>query len=144
METEYDAEILDYITGLPYKINFSYSLDSDAVQQMETIYPMGFNGIAWENVKERKYLDLKNINEETKRKKIQDFFNELKESKENLENSNVIAFGDGLTNLYYRFSFKDFQLIKHAFFCLPQSTYVFFPDIKKCINMTFEDDMFFG
>lgn len=69
--------------------------------------------------------------------KISTFFDGLLHEK-------IIIIGDGLTNLGYGMRFEDFIRLNKHFLSIPQHIFIWFNNQKKCINITFENDLFFG
>lgn len=56
----------------------------------------------------------------------------------------VVVIGDDLIDNAYRLKSSIFFENALEFFSIPQHTYVLFPSSKKCLNLTFEGDLYFG
>jgi hypothetical protein len=142
MGTNYDKELLielkseinDNITVHPNIDNF--------LKDIKINYPMGFSGIDWNKKKPLFFVDFDS--EELLLEKIDDEFSNILNTFPELLNEKLIFIGDNLTELGYEVSFKDFIRLKKIFLSIPQHIYLWFPKIKKCINITFENELIYG
>lgn len=143
MKTEYDIELLkdlkDYISNGLIKI---HDYTAQFVDDMEKNFRMGFNRIEWSDDNYLYYENL--IENKDKNKVISNFLRKIAQNHPEILNETVVVIGDGVTNLGYEMKYSDFMKTNHYFFDLPQHTYVFFIASKRCINLTFEDELFFG
>lgn len=143
MKTKYDNEILVEFENeiLEDVIKVHENID-DFINQLEQNYPMGFNGIDWDK---RKPLFLINFRSEAiLLEKIDDEFLKISQAFPEMLNEKIVVIGDNLTELGYEINFKDFIRLKKIFLSIPQHLYLWFPKIKKCINITFENELIFG
>ena len=143
METDYDKELLMKLKTeiAENKINIHNNID-DFINEIEINYPMGFSGIDWTEKKPVFFVNFYDQNELLE--KITYQFSKILNIFPELLNEKIIIFGDGLTNLGYEMIFDDFIKLNRNFLTIPQHTYIWFTDSKKCMNITFEDELFFG
>lgn len=142
METNFDKELLKQLKNeLDKSITIHININ-DFLKDIKINYPMGFSGIDWDTKKPLFYVDfnsedrlLKEIDENLR--KILNIFPELLDEK-------LIMIGDNLTELGYEITFRNFIRLKNIFLSVPQHIYLWFPKIKKCINITFENELIFG
>lgn len=145
MKTIYDTELL---ANLCNEINEGiikiHENTSNFFEEIENYFPTGFSGIDWATKKCIFYYHIKNNEEEIRRSIFESFFEKISYNYPELLKENIVLLGDGLTNLGYEMKFYSFIMIYYHFFDLPQHSYVWFQNNKKCINFTFEGDLYFG
>lgn len=143
MRTRYDNELL---VKLEPEINENKIRIHENINifmnDIEANYPMGFSGIDWDKRKPLFYVDFNS--EDVLLKKIDDEFVKILNSFPELSNEKLVIIGDNLTELGYEVSFKDFIRLKSLFLSIPQHVYLWFLNSKKCINITFENELIFG
>ncbi len=142
METNYDKELL---IELKSEINKNITIHKDIndfLRDIKTTYPMGFSGIDWDKKKPLFYVNFDS--EELLLETIDDEFSEISTIFPELLNENLVFIGDNLTELGYEVSFKNFMRLQKSFLSIPQHIYLWFPKIKKCINITFENELIYG
>lgn len=144
METEYDKGLLLYIenNGFSNIIKINEQVD-DVIEDIEENFVMGFGGIDWgqsEIICSQK-LD-SNFVKYLEKTKV--FLEGIGKSFPNLLDEKVCVIGDNLTNYSYEMAFKDFMHVSEQFLSIPQHTYIWFADSKKCINFSFENEVYFG
>lgn len=144
MKTIYDNELISYIkyNHLSHVIKVDEQTD-EVVKNIEENFVMGFSGIDWEQNEViysqkldsdlEKYLDEAKIFLEKVRLLFPDFIGEK-----------VFIIGDNLTNLSYEMTFEYFLNTFDQFLSIPQDIYIWFADSKKCINFSFENEVYFG
>lgn len=143
MKTKYDNELLvkleHEIGENKIKVHENINIFMD---EIEANYPMGFSGIDWDKKKPLFYIDFNS--ESMLLQKIDDEFIKILNIFPELSNEKLVIIGDNLTELGYEISFNDFIRLKNFFLSIPQHMYLWFPNIKKCINITFENELIFG
>jgi hypothetical protein len=144
METIYDKDLMLYFDkkGLIKEVLFNGKKD-EIIYKIEEHFVMGYSGIDWENnnvlFSQKLYPENENYIDEIKgiiEKIINSFPNLLKEK--------VFVIGDSLTNLSYEMDFNLFINEMEQFLLIPQHLYIWFDESKKCINFTFENEVYFG
>ncbi len=110
---------------------------------LEQFYPIGFNRISWNRI-DHVYENLAGLETEKKRVLINSFFENILKNYPQLLNARVFVFGDGEMGLTYEMNFTLFKDLAIEFFEFPQHTYAYFKELNKCINYTFEDELYFG
>jgi hypothetical protein len=147
MKTSYDIEMertfADLIESDVIKI-----LDSEKYfKKLEKNYPIGLNKINWEKI-DKKIFEAasRNLlnNKNYIKKKIEQFLNKVVLSCPSISNELITVFGDEAIEQAYQMNFSIFKKYAYKFFCLPQHTYVLTETNLKCINYTFEGELYFG
>jgi len=143
--TAYDKELLEIFRDsiAVNKIKVEQNVNS-FITEMEENFDFGYNGINWNSNNVIIYENVYNEREEKKNENIYYFFENLKNNYHNLTDAKIIVIGDNLTNLGYVMRFDFFCNNSIPFLELPQDTYIYFLELKKIINYTFEDEIFFG
>jgi hypothetical protein len=143
MKTIHDNELLEKLkTEIEENTIIIHENIEDIISEIEANYTMGFNGIDWDKKKPLFFID---FNSEAKLlEKIDNEFVEIINIFPELLNEKLVFIGDNLTELGYEVSLKDFIRLKNFFLSIPQHIYLWFPNIKKCINITFENELIFG
>lgn len=143
MKTIHDNELLEKLkTEIEENTIIIHENIEDIISEIEANYTMGFNGIDWDKKKPLFFID---FNSEAKLlEKIDNEFVEILNVFPELLNEKLVFIGDNLTELGYEVSLKDFIRLKNFFLSIPQHIYLWFPNIKKCINITFENELIFG
>jgi hypothetical protein len=118
--------------------------DRAFIKSIEQHYPFGHSTIQWHTLTGVQHIDLNEIDKNKHQQARQKFLDTIAHNLPELLNERVIVLGDGAINLAYGMKFGVFIAISEHFFSLPQHTYVWFPASKKCINLTFRDDLYFG
>lgn len=145
MSSIYDLELItQFKSEIDKEVIIVHETISDFIFEIEHNYPVGFSGIDWSTHGFIYFFDLDGKQEKLKHKSINIILKKISEGFPNLLVQNVVVFGDGLTNFAYEMKFSDFITRNYSFFELPQHTYVWFKVAKKCINFTFESELFFG
>lgn len=140
MKTEYDIELLEV---LERKIEFEFECNTNEYFKiLSKQYSNKFNRIDWYK---NGFIFHKVVDDEQKKQKcINGFLKGIVVSFPQLLIEQVIFIGDSLTNIAYKMIFSDFINVNEYFLSIPQHSYVYFSKSKKCINYTFEDELFFG
>ena len=123
-------------------IKFNENVD-DVINKIEQNFIMGYSAIDWGK---NKILYTQKLSLENE-KYLQDakkFLEKVIISFPNLLKEKVILIGDALTNLSYEMTFEFFLLVFEQFLLIPQHLYIWFVESKKCINFSFENEVFFG
>jgi len=143
MKTEYDNELLIKLELeiKENKINVHENVES-FINEIEANYPMGFSGIDW--LEKKPLLFVGYSDESDLLENIADGFSKMLNICPELLEERILVIGDGLTNLGYEMRFNDFIKLNKIFLTIPQHTYIWFIDSKRCINITFENEMIFG
>lgn len=143
MKTIHDNELLEKLkTEIEENTIIIHENIEDLISEIEANYTMGFSGIDWDK---KKPLFFIGFNSEAKLlEKIDNEFVEILNAFPELLNEKLVIIGDNLTELGYEVSLKDFIRLKNFFLSIPQHMYLWFPNIKKCINITFENELIFG
>lgn len=144
METAYDKEIKLYIEkwGFSKFVNINEQTE-DVVIQIEENFIMGFSGIDWEQ-NEIIYSQKLDSDPEKYLNEAKIFLDKICISFPNLLDERVIVVGDNLTSLSYDMKFEYFLYLFDQFLSIPQHFYCWFPVSKKCINFSFENEVYFG
>jgi hypothetical protein len=147
LKTEYDKELEKKLSDLIRTEKVKILNNEFFFELLEKNYPIGLNRIGWEKVDKKilKILDNDSLNNENViKKEIEKFFKQIISSYPKIVDEMVVAFGDEAINQAYQMSFDLFQKFSWDFFSLPQHTYVLTQTIIKCINFTFEGELYFG
>jgi hypothetical protein len=141
MNSHYDLELKAVLKDLIDSGDIEIKEPDHYFKIIEDCYPTLNNRIDWENVDGfiAKYID-----EMHKDKEIAQFFDMILKEDLSLNSEQVSVLGDDLINFAYKMKFTKFKELAHIFFSIPQHTYVIFEDSRKCINFTFESDIYFG
>ncbi|WP_223560404.1 hypothetical protein [Chryseobacterium lathyri] len=143
MKTIHDNELLAKLkTEIKENTIIIHENIKDLISEIEANYPMGFSGIDWDKKKPLFFIDFNS--EANLLEKVDDEFLKILNAFPELLNEKLIVIGDNLTELGYEASFKDFIGLNKLFLSIPQHVYLWFPKIKKCINITFENELIFG
>lgn len=144
MNTEYDIGLLntfkEEITSGIVKIHDD---SSSIIEEIEANLPFKYGRIDWNAWQFIYHLDLGDDNSQLP-EKARAFLKKIENDFPALINEKIIVIGDNLTDLGYEMEFGDFLELQEAFISIPQHTYIWFPEAKKCINITFENELFFG
>jgi len=142
--TIYDQEIISFISDNNFLNKVIIEKDVDnVIEQIEDNFIMGYNGIDWEQnliIFSKRMSPLP----EEYIKESRFFLEKINKSYPNLLEEIIYIIGDNLTDLSYKMSFHCFLLFFDKFLLIPQHTYIWFIKSKKCINFTFENEVFFG
>lgn len=143
MNTNYDNELLEKLKNeIDKGLIIVHETTDQFVKDINANYPMGFSGIDWDKKKPLVFI---NFNSPTVLSdKINSEFSNIFTYFPEVLNEKAIYIGDNLTELGYEIWIKDFIQFKELFLSIPQHIYLWFPTIQKCINITFEDELFFG
>lgn len=143
-KTAYDIELSLFLKKEVPDENFLiYESSDNFFDEIEKYYPTGFNGIDWQLHKPI-FFEYVDTNSEDALIKISSFLLQIKKEFPVLYEENVVIFGDNLTSVACQMKFKVFSEFFDAFLSIPQHTYVWFVESHKCINYTFENELFFG
>lgn len=112
--------------------------------KIEENYPIIFNKIDWISHKPIFYEDLNQKSEIEKEVKINNFLNCIESDFLNVSDGIVIVIGDDLLECAYELQYCDFVKHHNLFFSIPEHTYILIKEIDKCINYTFESELYFG
>lgn len=141
METNYDKELLHELKEVDINVTIHKNIDF-FLNSISNNYPMGFSGIDWDMKKPLFYIDF-----ETETNLFENLEGELSKILKicpELNSENLVFIGDNLTEFGYEISLNNFIKFKKNFLSIPQHIYMWFPKIKKCINITFENEIIFG
>lgn len=143
MKTEYDKELLNSLKDkIASEEIIVHNNVNKIVEEIESFYPMGFSGIDW---LKSEYIFCQTISlNENKSTEILEFFYKIIDRYPELIDEKIIVIGDSLTELAYEVKFSNFLILFNHFFSIPQHTYVWFRKSRKCINLTFENTIYFG
>ncbi|HEY1038599.1 MAG TPA: hypothetical protein VGF30_04300 [Bacteroidia bacterium] len=144
MKTVYDSELLNLLKnkiddGI-IKVNENVNIYFEEIEKSHSI---GFNGIDWLKNSYIYFLDLRE-SEPEHLKKTNHFLANIADNFPQLMSETIVVIGDSLTSLGFEMKFADFIELHELFFNIPQHTYIWFPVSKKCINLTFENELYFG
>jgi len=142
MSSFYDEEIQKRISTHIVNGDVLVHKDNrDFFEEIEINYPTSFNKIDWD---QKGYILYKKI---TEKNKIEEFYNLLtfiSHEYPEISSDRMIIFGDDLIDYAYEMEYTKFISLFDIFIEIPQHTYILFKENKKCINLTFEDEFFFG
>lgn len=144
MRTTYDIELLDLLKVKIQEGRIKVHENVDLYfGELEDNYPIGFSGIDWTK---KEVIYYKNLSENKLdlSEKVKQSINDILKIFPDLLSENIVVFADGLITLGFEMSFYDFYFSSTYFSDLPQHTYIWFTKIKKCINLTFENEVYFG
>lgn len=143
MNTNYDNELLEKLKNeIDKGLIIVHETTDQFVKDINANYPMGFSGIDWDKKKPLVFINFNSPN--VLSDKINSEFSNIFTYFPEVLNEKAIYIGDNLTELGYEIWIKDFIQFKELFLSIPQHIYLWFPTIPKCINITFEDELFFG
>ena len=112
---------------------------------VENNFPIFMNRIDWQIIHNKEYDDLHYIHDvKQKKEAIDKFLLKLEKHHDYILNENLVIIGDSQINMAYCMSYSIFKQNAFAFFSIPQHTFVLFERLRKCINLTFEGDLYFG
>lgn len=111
---------------------------------LEANFPVGFSGIDWGQRAPVLSLDLRDPSPEDRAERIKGFWLLMQGFSPEILSEKVAVFGDGQTDHAYEMTFGNFRDLWPLFLEIPQHTYVYFIDVNRCFNFTFEDEMIFG
>ena len=141
----YDKEIKNFISNEIKNGIISLEPDSNKYfDEIETYYPIGFSGIDWNEKGNLFYYDLNQLSDFEKTNAINKILSEFILKNKEYKQQPVAIIGDGAIENVYLMLFEEFLNVQNYFFELPQHTYVYFIEIKKCLNYTFENELIFG
>lgn len=144
MGTMYDKELISYIDykGFCNDIIIYESTDG-VINELEEYFVMGYGGIDWNQTKII-FMESLDSNVEQYLVQAKNFLKKIIISFSHLQNETVFVIGDNLTELSYKMKFQKFIELFDQFLKIPQHTYIWFTESKKCINFSFENEVFFG
>ena len=141
--TKYDIELQNCLDG---KISNGtikiHSNVSEFIADIEATYPMSFSGIKWADQPNTRLLSMQGSTLPTSA--VKTFLEQIVWDFPEMANENVVVIGDGLTEFGYEMSYANFIRSSECFFEIPQYTYIWFYQSKKCINLTFWNELYFG
>ena len=141
MQSFYDKELYSYFEReqLLSQIKISDTAD-EIISQLEQKFNFGYSGIKWneQNILLSQKISAK---EETN---IMYFLSGVIKLFPSLHQEVAFLVGDNLTELVYEMNFSVFLNCYEVFLLIPQHTYIWFPESQRCINFTFEDEVYFG
>lgn len=144
MKTQYDKELITKLENeITEKIIHIYENTDDFIKEIEDNYPMSSSRIDWVTKKPLYFVDLSE-NEKIFLENSTKILLEISLIYPELINEKTIVIGDSLTELGYEVNFEHFIKLNNLFLSIPQHIYLWFPRIKKCINVTFENEIIFG
>jgi hypothetical protein len=144
MKTEYDKELLFALGQKILSGSVKIHEQTDRIiEEIEAKFAMGLNGIDWEK-HEIIFSEHSGSNQDDYLNEAGKFLKKIKDTYPYLLDERIIVLGDGLINLSYEMKFSDFLSLYDKFLSIPQHTYIWFIEPKKCINFTFENEMYFG
>lgn len=145
MSTHFDTELLDNLAmQISDGVVVVHKNEKTFIQSIEQHYPFGQSTIEWHKLTGMEHIDLREIDNSLHPETRREFLDAIALKSPELLNERVVVIGDGAIDLVYGMKFKDFVNLSEHFFTLPQHTYVWFPASKKCINLTFRDELYFG
>ena len=141
MASDYDIEIIEILENRLKDKSVSIVSPNISFEMIEKNYPISYNRINWSLIPT---ADHTTINESNLKEEVADFINKIINKYPGLENEKVVIIGDDLFENGYELPFLLFKELFSTFFEIPQHTYVIFQKSKKCLNYTFEGDIYFG
>lgn len=145
MNSEYDDRLL---SELELEINSNiikiHGSSSGFFDEIAAHYPTGFSGINWGQTTPILFEKIESSDQIQRQAVINHFLEDIIVNLPELQNEVVVVAGDNLINLAFEMKYKDFISVNMHFFSIPQHTYIWFTQSKKCLNLTFEDEIFFG
>ena len=105
---------------------------------------MGLSGINWNKSRPLIFLHLGSKSSSQKEELIEKCLQQVIELDQENKSAKIVVVSDGQLNCAYKMEFGKFTALWKLFFTLPQHTYVYFLDSKRCLNYTFEGELIFG
>ena len=140
MKTDYDIEIEEKVKSLQVSVKIHRENDF-CFEKLEQNYPIGLNRIDWEEVDDKLF---KLVEDQNKQGELfSQFLSEVETKYPKIKDGELIVFGDDSINQAYQMSYETFKKMSMEFISLPQHTYILVSS-NKCLNYTFEDEMYFG
>jgi hypothetical protein len=145
MKTFYDNELEE---TLKFYFENKAIIKCDSTIHFEFIennFPIFMNRIDWKIIQNKEYFNLHDVTiVEQRNSTIKLFLSKLEEACNSIINEDVVIIGDSLIDTAYCMPYSVFKQNVLVFFSLPQHTFVLFEKLGKCINYTFERDLYFG
>lgn len=141
MKSQYDLEIIESLENRIRDKSVTVVSPDAYFEMIEKNYPISLNRIDWSLVPT---ADHANINESNLEEEVADFIDRIIDNEPSIESEEVVIVGDDLTEDGYELPFFLFKELFSVFLKIPQHTYVVFRKSKKCLNYTFEGNIYFG